>query len=374
VIFWIIQETKRFIWGDRMSTYLILSIMLFGHVICDFYLFQEKLSKYKAFSVTTDYYKFVIAHGVHALAYGVLITGAIAVWLSLETSLPEIIYSNGEHYTLLINIFAVLVLSHLIIDLLQEYIQSYSNLVEYSSLIFMIDQFLHVAVMFWLALDFFYQLDYAKPKSNIHLELLTVATCLTSFFLLLRPASKFITLFMSSKKIGGVSDKIQITKSFLAGVYYAELAKHYSEQETSSKLHAELSKSKEKADKTIVFLKQKKLEVNSNTAFDSNGAGKWIGYIERVMIFVFFIFNQPAAIAGIMAIKTAFRFNDLKDDNDSARSEYIMIGTFISFFITMIIAATAKFAIESIWDGSGVKILDFDILHWLSTYVMVSGH
>lgn len=349
-----------------MSVYLLLSLLLLGHVLCDFYFQTDNCVKKKRFLSFNQLDDFLIAHSLHALNHAVVLTVTAMVWL-YNNSAADRTYSFSAYFSLFSEMAVILFFSHLFIDMLKDFFSS--KVSSYSSLVFLADQLLHVSIIFWLVLKIFYNVEYLSTKATIHIELLTLTIFLLSFFLLLKPASIFITLFMSSKKIGGVSDKIQITKSFLSGAYYSELAKHYSSDISGTALHNALEKSKDKADQLVVFLGNGKLEVSSNRAFDSNGAGKWIGYIERVMIFVFFIFNQPAAIAGIMAIKTAFRFNDLKDDNDSARSEYIMIGTFLSFFITMIIAATAKFSIESIWDGSNVKIMDFDILHWLNTYI-----
>ncbi|WP_264373530.1 DUF3307 domain-containing protein [Pseudomonas sp. IAC-BECa141] len=309
--------------------------------------------------------EFFVAHSLHALTHSVVITAISVVWFfsNTESSRPS---SIVELFNIFLVIGVILFFSHLCIDMLKEFVSE--RFVSYGSVVFLIDQFAHISIVFWLVLKFFYSAEYLSGKSNIQLELTTLTIFAISLVLLLRPASIFIVLFMSGKKIGGMSERIQITKSFMAAAYYSELAKEYASK-SGADLHDELRKSKDKADDLVTFLKSGTLEVSTDRAFDSNGAGKWIGYIERVMIFVFFIFNQPAAIAGIMAIKTAFRFNDLKDDNDSARSEYIMIGTFLSFFITMIVAATAKFSIESIWDGSQVKIMDFDILHWLNTYI-----
>lgn len=353
-----------------MSVYLLLSLLLLGHVLCDFYFQTEECVKNKKFPNSAQCDVFLTAHSIHALTHAAVITAIAIVWFCSQTTVPESAYSLKEYFYLFSPMAVILFFSHFFIDVLKTYVSSKVN--SYSSLIFLIDQLLHVSIIFWLVLKFFYNAEHLSTKATVYLELLTASIFLLSLVLLLRPASIFIILFMTSKKIGGVSDKIQVTKSFLAGAYYLELGKHYSSDASGNKLHDALVKSKDKADQLVAFLNNGKLEVDSKSAFDSNGAGKWIGYIERVMIFVFFIFNQPAAIAGIMAIKTAFRFNDLKDDNDSARSEYIMIGTFLSFFITMIIAATAKFSIDSIWDGSQVKIMDFDILHWLNTYIFGS--
>lgn len=360
-----------------MSVYLILSLLLLCHVICDFYVQTEKCVQRKKFPVSSPYDDFLFAHITHAMTHALVLTAVAVFWYWKDASVPQDFYSLRESFLIFFYIAIILFGSHFIIDLVKEYIVGkvgaggglISKVASHTSLIFLADQFLHVAVIFWVSLKFFYPIPFQNVGSNIHLELLTAIIFLMSLLLLLKPASIFIILFMGSKKIGGVPDKIRITKSFLSGAYYTELAKNYAAKDISTELHNALEESKKKADELVVFLKSGSLEISSSDAFDSNGAGKWIGYIERVMILVFFIFNQPAAIAGIMAIKTAFRFNDLKDDNDSARSEYIMIGTFLSFFITMIVAGIAKFSIESIWYGSKVEIMNFDILHWLNNYI-----
>ena len=65
-------------------------------------------------------------------------------------------------------------------------------------------------------------------------------------------------------------------------------------------------------------------------------AGKWIGIIERVLIFTFIIVNQLSVIGFLLAAKSVFRFGDLKDSTDQKKTEYIIIGTFISFLLSII--------------------------------------
>lgn len=65
-------------------------------------------------------------------------------------------------------------------------------------------------------------------------------------------------------------------------------------------------------------------------------AGKWIGIIERVLIFTFIIVNQISVIGFLLAAKSVFRFGDLKNSTDQKKTEYIIIGTFISFLLAII--------------------------------------
>ncbi len=60
-------------------------------------------------------------------------------------------------------------------------------------------------------------------------------------------------------------------------------------------------------------------------------AGKIIGMIERILIFIFILYDQWEAIGFLMAAKSVFRFGELKTANDRKLTEYILIGTLASF-------------------------------------------
>lgn len=57
-------------------------------------------------------------------------------------------------------------------------------------------------------------------------------------------------------------------------------------------------------------------------------AGKWIGILERLIIFVLVVFNEYAAIGLLTAAKSILRFSESKDAHQ--RTEYVLIGTLIS--------------------------------------------
>jgi hypothetical protein len=74
-----------------------------------------------------------------------------------------------------------------------------------------------------------------------------------------------------------------------------------------------------------------------NTPSDSSlqNAGNWIGILERVLVFGFIVLNKWEAIGFLLAAKSVFRFGDLRDGNDRKLTEYIMIGTLMSFGIAI---------------------------------------
>jgi len=65
-------------------------------------------------------------------------------------------------------------------------------------------------------------------------------------------------------------------------------------------------------------------------------AGKYIGIIERLFVLLFIILDHWEAIGLLITAKSVFRFNDLKESNSRKLTEYILIGTLISFGIAII--------------------------------------
>lgn len=65
-------------------------------------------------------------------------------------------------------------------------------------------------------------------------------------------------------------------------------------------------------------------------------AGKYIGIIERLFVLVFIILGRWEAIGLLITAKSVFRFNDLKESNSRKLTEYILIGTLLSFGIAIV--------------------------------------
>lgn len=71
-------------------------------------------------------------------------------------------------------------------------------------------------------------------------------------------------------------------------------------------------------------------------------AGKWIGYLERILTLTFILFNQFTAIGFLIAAKSIFRFGDLTNSKERKLTEYILIGTFLSFTISILVGILIK--------------------------------
>ena len=67
-------------------------------------------------------------------------------------------------------------------------------------------------------------------------------------------------------------------------------------------------------------------------------AGKYIGVLERLLIFMFILTNHFEAVGFLLAAKSIFRFGDLTDAHDLKLTEYVLIGTLLSFGVAIVVA------------------------------------
>jgi hypothetical protein len=79
---------------------------------------------------------------------------------------------------------------------------------------------------------------------------------------------------------------------------------------------------------------------------DTNNAGKYIGILERLFIFFFVLINFWEGIGFLLAAKSIFRFGDLKESKDVKLTEYILIGTLLSFGLGILCAIVYKYFAE----------------------------
>ena len=73
--------------------------------------------------------------------------------------------------------------------------------------------------------------------------------------------------------------------------------------------------------------------------------GKTIGYLERILIVTFIFSGWIEGVGYLLAAKSVFRFGDLKNNNELKRTEYVLVGTFLSFAIAVIVGVVAKYVI-----------------------------
>jgi hypothetical protein len=90
-----------------------------------------------------------------------------------------------------------------------------------------------------------------------------------------------------------------------------------------------------------VMSKWKLEEDKSEDSLES--AGKYIGILERLFVFGFILLHQWSAIGLLIAAKSVFRFSDLSRAKDRKLTEYILIGTLISFGLAILIGLCVQY-------------------------------
>lgn len=65
-------------------------------------------------------------------------------------------------------------------------------------------------------------------------------------------------------------------------------------------------------------------------------AGKYIGILERLMVFTFILVNHWEGVGFMIAAKSVFRFSDLAEAKQRKLTEYVLIGTLLSFGIAIV--------------------------------------
>ncbi|MDT0685792.1 DUF3307 domain-containing protein [Autumnicola psychrophila] len=71
-------------------------------------------------------------------------------------------------------------------------------------------------------------------------------------------------------------------------------------------------------------------------------AGRYIGIFERILVLTFILTNNFSAIGFLIAAKSILRFSDKSEAGARKQTEYVLIGTLMSFAITIIIGLLVR--------------------------------
>ncbi len=71
-----------------------------------------------------------------------------------------------------------------------------------------------------------------------------------------------------------------------------------------------------------------------------NGAGRYIGYLERILLLIFVYSGQLSAAGLLIAAKSVLRFQ--KANESRRETEYILVGTLLSFTVGIVLAFATK--------------------------------
>ena len=77
-----------------------------------------------------------------------------------------------------------------------------------------------------------------------------------------------------------------------------------------------------------------------------DNGGMWIGQLERILILMFILFHVPTGIGFLIAAKSILRFSEAREEQKLA--EYVLIGTFLSFGLAILLSFCMKHIFEII--------------------------
>lgn len=96
-----------------------------------------------------------------------------------------------------------------------------------------------------------------------------------------------------------------------------------------------------------LFLEYEKWVPDSKNLQGLPNAGKWIGYLERILILIFIFTQNIEGIGFLLAAKSVFRFGELSKLREIKITEYVLIGTFASFTLAIIIGFISQWVVTS---------------------------
>lgn len=98
--------------------------------------------------------------------------------------------------------------------------------------------------------------------------------------------------------------------------------------------------------KTLISVYSPKTEIKKDESLTK--AGSYIGILERVLVFIFIVTNHWEGVGFLIAAKSIFRFSDLTQSKDRKLTEYILIGTLVSFSFAIFSALASIFFLSYI--------------------------
>lgn len=78
--------------------------------------------------------------------------------------------------------------------------------------------------------------------------------------------------------------------------------------------------------------------------------GRYIGWLERGLTFTFFMIGHPEGVGFLLAAKSVLRFGDIAGAKEREHTEYVIIGTMLSFGWALVVAIGTRAAVNR-WMG-----------------------
>jgi len=86
-------------------------------------------------------------------------------------------------------------------------------------------------------------------------------------------------------------------------------------------------------------------EISEEEEISLAKAGRFIGTLERLFVFAFILSGHWEAVGFLLAAKSVFRFGDLRESKERKLTEYILIGTLLSFGLAILTGVVIQYLI-----------------------------
>jgi len=89
------------------------------------------------------------------------------------------------------------------------------------------------------------------------------------------------------------------------------------------------------------------------------GAGRYIGYAERSLIYLCGAMNAWEVVAALLAIKAVVRFPEIRNDpkhEGNGFAEYYLLGTTVSVTLAMLVVLAVKMILAAVAHGVGGSV------------------
>lgn len=72
------------------------------------------------------------------------------------------------------------------------------------------------------------------------------------------------------------------------------------------------------------------------------GAGRWIGMLERLLIYVLVVMGEAGAAGLVVAAKSILRYPELTGEKPAIDPEYVLVGSMASWLVAFSVAGGVK--------------------------------
>jgi len=83
------------------------------------------------------------------------------------------------------------------------------------------------------------------------------------------------------------------------------------------------------------FVRRLLLHIRAIPTGGAEGAGRWIGILERLLIFTLVVGGEAGAAALVATAKAILRFPEISGDEPHLNAEYVLIGSLASWLLAI---------------------------------------